>query len=166
MAKQNRLQRKDPIMIGALIPTIVVAGMIYMLLYPASVQNVMMWRIPPESRPDPNRSGMRLVPSIVIFVFGIAMFRMWDQALHGLLMPSLTRSISFGFFLIPAAFFLVLGLWGANWPISFMERMAPALRGKTQSLDGAGIEKVSIVGKCFAVICLLVAAYVLHRVMP
>jgi hypothetical protein len=90
------------------------------------------------------------------------MFRMWDRMLHGLSIPSLTPSTTFWGFLIAGAFFLVLGLWGANWPMSFMERMAPALRGKTQSLDGAGIEKVSIVGKCFAVICLLVAAYVLH----
>jgi len=149
-------------MIGALIPTIVVAGMIFTLLYPASVENAMLWRMPPESRPDPNRSRMRLVPSVVIFVLGIAMFRMWDRMLHGLSIPSLTPSTTFWGFLIAGAFFLVLGLWGANWPMSFMERMAPALRGKTQSLDGAGIEKVSIVGKCFAVICLLVAAYVLH----
>jgi hypothetical protein len=66
----------------ALIASLIFLLLVLILIFPGSAQDLMMARVPIEARPDPDRFGMRLVPTAAIFVFGFALFRGWEEFLH------------------------------------------------------------------------------------
>jgi hypothetical protein len=146
------------------IPTLVVFLLALILLFPESVQNVMMSRIASPARPRPSRLGMRMVPTVGLFVFGFAMLQAWDRALHRSAFhvhdPLQLRFLQFG-----AAAFLAVGIFGCLWPLQFMQRMVPALRGKT-TLDGPNSSRTALVGKCFGVLCLLASVHLFRQSLP
>ena len=146
----------------ALIPTLVVALMILVLLAPEAAQDLLRSRIPEHVRGDPHRFGMRLVPSVAIFVFGFAMFQGWDRLLQRVpshLSDPLQSKLAFA----GGAFLLALGLCGCLWPVQLMERAVPSLRGKIAKLDPNSARKVTLVGKVFGAMFLLGSVYIMRR---
>ena len=147
---------------AALIPTLVVTWMILVLLAPEAVENIQLRRIPKEAREDPNRFGMRLVPTVGIFIFGFPMFYGWDRILN-----SPTRHILDPFearmALAGCAFLVAVGLCGCLWPVLLMERSVPALKGRFTALQPKDAKKVTLVGKVFGVIFLLASVNILRR---
>jgi len=140
------------------IPTLVVLILVVILLFPEPVQKVMMFRVTPAARPDPNNIGMRMVPTAGLFVFGFAMLQAWDRALNRSKAhvhdPLQLRLLPLG-----AIAFLGFGIFECIWPMRFMEWFVPALRGKTANLDAPDSRKVALIGKCFGVISLLVSVF-------
>jgi hypothetical protein len=146
----------------ALIPTLLVALMIIVLIAPRATQDILGWRVPISARGDPERLGMRLVPSMGILVFGFAMFRGWDRLLNGPV-PHLSDPIQAKLAIVGGAFLLALGLLGCLWPVQFMERAVPALRGKVAKLEPSSAGKAMLIGKGVGVIFLLSGVWVVHR---
>ena len=137
----------------ALITSLVVFLMILFLIFPESAQGLMMARVPVDMRPDPNRYGMRLAPTVAIFVFGFAMLRGWDQLLHRPAGP-LTSPLQIRASEFSAVFFLVAGLSGCVLSPQIMKRIRPAIRSDSRNADSLMIG-IQLLG----VVCLLVAVH-------
>jgi hypothetical protein len=144
-----------------LIPSLVLLLMVLVLLAPETTLELLMPRVPREARPDPDRIGMRLVPSAGIFVFGFALFQGWDTYLKRVplhLSEGLQAKLTLG----AGLFFLLLGLFACLWPARFMERTVEQLRGKVGALDSSSLAKLTRVGKGFGALLLLASAYILR----
>lgn len=150
---------------AAIIPTLVVALMILVLLVPERVQDIQLWTIPKQVRPDPNRFGMRLVPTVGIFVFAFPLFYGWQRILNSrssyVFDPFESRTA-----LIGCAFLLAIGIWGCLWPLALMDRFVPQLNEKTGRLSSENKSKVMFIGKVFGVIFLLASVNILQRCIP
>jgi hypothetical protein len=129
----------------ALISSLVVGLMILILLAPEATQDLMAWRVPRQFRNDPQGIGMRAVPTAGILIFGFAFFHGWDQLLH-ISTPHLSDPFQARLALAGGLLFVALGLWGCLWPVQFIERTVPALRGRISALSQASLAKVMLVG--------------------
>ena len=130
---------------AALIPSCVHLLLILVLLFPQFAQDLLMSRVPAGMRPQPDRFGMRPVPSAGIFVFGFALFRGRDRYL-GQIAPHLfnPHEIELGIF---------AGVYLAAVGVS-------ACLFSSTLKSGA----VALIGKLPGAILLLVSADVLRRV--
>ena len=118
-----------------------------------------MARTPMELRPDPDRVGMKLVPSVAIFVFGFAMLQGWDRLLRRASVhwtdPRAVR-IAEGI----AAVLVVVGLAGCIFSAQFIDRVNPRL-GDTSRSARAYVIILQLVG----VTCLLIAVQLFRRAL-
>lgn len=146
----------------AILLTAIEVLLVLMLLFPEEYQDLVMFRIPPVSRPDPNRIGMRSTPAVAIFVWAILMFQSWAHVLHSGRVR-MTDPIQLRLGEIAAVLLLGVGMFGCIWPLAFMERFVPALRGKTANLDPSYSRKVALAGKFFGVISLLFSAHLFRQ---
>jgi hypothetical protein len=141
----------------ALIATLVMFLLVLILLFPGSAQDLMLARTPVEIRPDPDRLGLKLVPTVAIFVFGFAMFQGWDRFLHA----------STGSFRDPhqvrmteaiAVIILLAGVSGCTSSRRILNKLAPGLRDSSTKS-----QTLAIAIQLFGVICLLVAVQLFRR---
>lgn len=135
----------------ALVATLVMFLLILILLFPGSAQELLMARTPAELRPDPDRVGMRLVPTAAIFIFGFAMFQGWDRLLRRASVhwtdPRGIR-VAEGI----AAVLVLVGLAGCIFSAQFVDRVNPRA-GDTSGSRRAFVIILQLVG----VTCLLIA---------
>lgn len=124
-----------------------------------------MFRISPTARPNANRIGMRMVPTAGLFVFGFALLQAWDRALHKVVIP-VRSSPQLQLHVIGAILFLVLGILGCVWPLKFMERAVPAIRGRISELDSRLVQRIVLIGKCFGVTFLLASCFLFRQTAP
>src|SRR6266700_3969751 len=103
----------------------ILALMIWLLLDPSSVRNVMQATLPPEARSAPPRYPHFAV--IVIFVTGIGLFYFLEAKalIHS---PRLADGLPLYSAAIAACFFGANAVWACYWPISFQRAYIPQLR--------------------------------------
>jgi len=130
---------------AALIPFCVLLLLILVLFFPQSAQDLLMSRVPAGRRPNPDRFGMRVVPTVGSFVFGFGLFQGWDRNL-GRILPCLFDSHEIGQVIFPGVLLAAIGLLACLFSSIVKSRTA------------------AIIGKLSGAILLLVSADLLPRV--
>jgi hypothetical protein len=138
---------------------VVISVMILVLLRPQAANVLILWRIPPESRPPASR--LVLVAMIIIFVFGTlgfhAMLPSWQYGrvhLSDLIQTNLAAAAGIAFFLF--------GSFACLRPIQFIRMSAPRLREtNAKSLDRHSTAIIELVSRAFGIVFLLTASFLL-----
>lgn len=138
----------------------VLALMIWFLLDPSSLLNLMQSSVPAEARTIPPRYPHFSV--LVIFITGIGFFYMMEAGgvIHTHRPPD---RLQFWLLGIAACFFGANGVWACYWPISFMRRCIPQLgRMQGSALSEEAERTFSTFGKCLGVVLILLCSYLVH----
>ena len=140
---------------------VVIVLMICILLAPEATNSVLLARVPKDVRPAASR--LAPVPVIVIFVCGAFMFASMKPPLAGSARISLDPMQNV---LLPIGgfIFLLAGVSANLWPMWFMRRSVPRLRTIDAAQTDARSERILVaVARCFGVMFLLAAAFLLRR---
>lgn len=138
----------------------VFALMVWFLLDPSSLTNLMQSAIPAEAREVPPRYPHFAV--VVIFATGVGFF--YELGRSGVV-HSLHPADSLQFYLLVFAtfFFAVNGVSACYWPIAFQRVYNPRLRHlRDGDLSSKTTRVLVISGKCWGVLLLLTCSYFVH----
>jgi hypothetical protein len=140
----------------------VLAFLVWTLLAPSTVGEVLQRNIPRESRtPEGNSSQFA---TIVIFFVGIGLFYQIGREWPPKTSPHLNM-FAFGSSIAGFVFLLVTGAFACLRPMQWMRLFNVRLRKiPDEQIDLSSRQRAAIVAKVFGVIFLLAAAYVIHQV--
>lgn len=134
--------------------------MIWFLLAPSSLLNLLQSAIPPEVRSAPPRYPHLSV--IVIFATGVGFF--YELESQGVIhSPRPPDVLQFWGLVVGACFFAANGIWACYWPVSFQRRYIPQLRRiRRDALTREAEQKLEVSGKCWGIAFLLLCSYLVH----
>jgi len=138
----------------------VFALMVWFLLDPSSLMNLMQSAIPEETRNAPPRYPHFAV--VVIFGTGTGFF--YELGRLGVLRPFHPADALQFYSLVVATFFFALnGVSACYWPIAFQRVYIPRLRlVREADLSPKSGRILAIFGKCWGVLLLLTCSYFVH----
>jgi hypothetical protein len=138
----------------------VFALMVWLLLDPSSLQNLMQSAVRADARQAPPRYPH--FPVIVIFATGIGFFYELGRSgvLHSIRPPD---TLQFYLLVVATLFFAVCGVGACYWPIAFQRVFNSRLR-HTRDLDlpQNAVRALAISGKCWGVLMLVACSYFAH----
>ena len=138
----------------------ILALMIWLLLAPSSLLNLMQSAVPPEVRSDPPRYPFLAV--IMIFAVGVGFFYMLESkgVIHS---PRPSDALQFWGLVAGACFFAANGIWACYWPISFQRLYIPQLRRVRRDVLPERAERtLAVSGRCWGIAFLILCSYLVH----
>ncbi len=149
-------------MVVVLVFVDVLAFLIWMLMAPSSVRDIIQWSVPKEMR-TPKESPTQFA-TIAIFFVGIGLFyeigQTWPTK-----KPMHLAPFAFWSGVASAVLLLATGAFACLRPIQWMRLFNPHLRGiPAGSFDSGAKQHFSFIAKGFGVVFLLASTYVIHQI--